>query len=110
MSSKKKMTVRGTIAELVGKVTVNGKHVGQAELSVLTRLGEGTFATAVEKIPQKDANGKHSRGRPTNVWEIDANIRMHLDDSAPMQPQAGGEAEQPQAGGEAEQPQEQAAA
>jgi hypothetical protein len=77
--SKQRQTLRGTIAQLAGHITVNGKPVGQAELSVLTRLGEGTFATAVERIACTDENGKPTRGRPTNVWQIDKNIRMSFD-------------------------------
>lgn len=80
-NNKQKATVKGSIAQLVGRVTVEGKTVGQAELSVLTRLGAGTFARVVEKIGQVDANGKAVKGRPTTIWEIDQNIRMMIDDN-----------------------------
>ena len=78
--AKQAKTVRGTIAQLIGRVTINGNTVGQAELSVLTRLGAGTFAHVVEKIAQTDANGKPIKGRPTTVWEIDENINMKFID------------------------------
>jgi hypothetical protein len=93
--SKQRQTLRGTIAQLAGHITVNGKPLGQAELSVLTRLGAGTFATAVERIGCTDENGKPTRGRPTNVWQIDKHIRMSFDvapDAAPApapEPEAG---------------------
>lgn len=59
------MSRKGTIKELVAQgVTVNGSVVGQAELSMLTRLNG--FATKAGTVPQPE--GK--KGKPANIWEL----------------------------------------
>lgn len=65
------MYLRGTVAELAGKISINGTVMNQPELSFLTRLGGGTFARAVGKV--KTSAGK---GKPAVIWEIDQNITL----------------------------------
>lgn len=56
-------TIRGTIAELANKVTVNGNLVDQPGLSVLTRLGIGKQVGVTEKPDNQ-------RGRAAAIWEF----------------------------------------
>ena len=56
-------TIRGTIAELAGRVTVNGNVVDQPGLSVLTRLGIGKQVGVTEKP-------ENQRGRAATIWEF----------------------------------------
>lgn len=58
--------VTGTIAQLSGKITMNGVALGQPELSVLTRIFNGT---AVKRVGVVKKEGE--RGRPATVWQID---------------------------------------
>lgn len=64
--------IRGTIAELAGKLTMNGTVLGQPELSVLTRLGRDTFAKPVAQIRTG------AKGRPTTVWEINTESTLEF--------------------------------
>lgn len=58
---------RGTIAELVAQnISLNGKTLGSADWSVITRLGKGSFANEVGKVKKVEG----SRGKPSTVWEI----------------------------------------
>lgn len=59
--------IRGTIKELIAQgLKVNGVPLGQAEFSVITRLGNGSFATNVG-IADRPAGQK---GKPSTIWEI----------------------------------------
>lgn len=62
-------TIRGTIAELAGRVTINGTVADQPALSVLTRLGIATEVAVAEKAADK-------RGRAAKIWEfpVDSNV------------------------------------
>jgi hypothetical protein len=60
-------TLRGTAAQLAGRLTFNGVALSQPEISMLTRLGNGIFAHPVETIKQTDGRG----GKPATVWEFD---------------------------------------
>ena len=64
--------IRGTIAELAGKLTLNGVTLNQPELSVLTRLGRDTFAKPVAQIRTG------VKGRPTTVWEINTESSLNF--------------------------------
>jgi hypothetical protein len=57
--------IRGSVAQLAGRIVVNGVALGQPELSMLTRIGRGSFCKAVETIKKEGV-----RGKPTTVWEI----------------------------------------
>lgn len=59
--------IRGSVAQLAGRIVVNGVALGQPELSMLTRIGRGSFCKPVEIIKKAGV-----RGKPTTVWEIDA--------------------------------------
>lgn len=60
------MSIKGTLKELLkAKLQVNGVTLGSTELSVLTRVGEGTFATRAGSV--KASTGK---GKPAIVWEL----------------------------------------
>ena len=58
--------ITGTIAQLAGKMTLNGTPLGQPELSVMTRLFDGTLFQRVGVI-KRDGE----RGRPATVWQVD---------------------------------------
>lgn len=58
--------VTGTIAQLSGKISLNGYFLGQPELSVLSRIMEGTMFHRVG-IVKRDGY----RGRPAIVWQVD---------------------------------------
>lgn len=58
--------VTGTVAQLVGKLSINGVALGQPELSVMTRIFAGTVFKQVG-IVRKEGE----RGRPAAVWQID---------------------------------------
>ena len=51
-------TIRGSIAQLAGRVVVNGVALGQPELSMLTRIGRGHFSKPVEVIKHEGKRGK----------------------------------------------------
>ena len=57
---------RGTVAELAGRISINGRVLSAPELSMIVKLGEGSFARKVGVGP------KPTRGVPANIWEIDA--------------------------------------
>ena len=63
----------GTVAQLAGKVEINGNVLKQPELSVMTRIMEGI---AFRKVGEIRNEGK--RGRPTNVWELDTEALVNL--------------------------------
>lgn len=58
--------VTGTIAQLQGKLILNGVALGQPELSVMTRVFAGGAFKQVGAI-RKDGE----RGRPAIVWQVD---------------------------------------
>jgi hypothetical protein len=58
--------ITGTIAQLSGKITMNGVALGQPELSVLTRIFNGG---AVKRVGVIKKEGE--RGRPATIWQID---------------------------------------
>lgn len=63
--------IRGTIAELAGKFQVNGVVLDTGTLSMLTRLGRGSFATKVGTV--KTTAGK---GKPSTIWEINPSASL----------------------------------
>ena len=58
--------IRGTIADFAGKLTVNGVTLGQPELSMLTRIGRGSFFKAIGTVPKPAG----VRGKPATIWEL----------------------------------------
>ncbi len=58
--------VTGTIAQLCDKLTLNGKALGQPELSVMTRIFDGTAFKQVGIVKKEGA-----RGRPSIIWQVD---------------------------------------
>ena len=65
--------IRGSVAQLAGRIVVNGVALGQPELSMLTRIGRGSFCKPVEVIKKAGV-----RGKPTTVWEIDATAALNF--------------------------------
>lgn len=60
----------GTIAQLSGKLTLNGHTLGQPELSVLTRLLGGDKPDSIfRKVGEIRKEGE--RGRPAIIWSVD---------------------------------------
>lgn len=58
--------ITGTVAQLSGKLTLNGQPLGQPELSVFTRLCAGKQFKQVGIIKHEGA-----RGRPSIIWQVD---------------------------------------
>ena len=58
--------ISGTLAQLSGKVRVNGKVLTAPQLSALTTLGIGRKVGVVPK------SNPHQRGREASVWEFDS--------------------------------------
>lgn len=56
----------GTIAQLSGKVTLNNHALDAPELSVMTRLFDGTLFKRVGVVKKEG-----SRGRPAFIWQVD---------------------------------------
>lgn len=79
----------GSVKELAGRVSVNGVELGQPELSMLTRLGRGSFAKVIRTERGKD----QKRGKSTNIWEIDPNALLTLVLDAPKAAKATEETE-----------------
>lgn len=73
-----KRFVTGTVAQLVGKLSINGNILGQPELSVLTRVLNGTVFKQVGSIK------KGERGRPAAIWQADLETAtfLYADDNA----------------------------
>lgn len=64
--------IRGTLKELLAqKLQVNNVTLGAAELSVLTRVGDGTFATRAGSV--KATTGK---GKPAIIWELNPSANL----------------------------------
>lgn len=66
---------RGTIAELTGKLSINGVVLDQPTLSTLTRIGRGLFCRPVGKVPP--AGG--GRGKPATIWEFNTSPRFSIE-------------------------------
>lgn len=64
--------IRGTIKELAGKVTLNGNPLTVAQLSVVTKVGNGSYANVVGEAPK----GENQRGKAAKIWEIKTNANM----------------------------------
>ncbi len=58
--------VTGTIAQLSGKLTLNGKVLDQPALSTMTRFLEGAQFKQVGIIKKEG-----ERGRPAIIWQVD---------------------------------------
>ena len=56
----------GTIAQLSGKLTLNGKPLDQPALSTLTRFLDGSVFKQVGVIKKEG-----ERGRPAIIWQVD---------------------------------------
>jgi hypothetical protein len=73
--------MRGTLKELAGKVTVNGREASVLELTVLFSLG---LATEVGKVKVEGA-----RGKPATIWELQASGLVEFGTvEAPATPEA----------------------
>jgi len=57
--------LRGTPAQLAGRLAVNGKPLGQAEISFLTRMG---FAQSEGTAKTRSGRG----GKPATIWSFNA--------------------------------------
>lgn len=66
-------SIQGSVAQLAGRITVNGVALGQPELSMLTRIGRGHFCKPIKVIKHE---GK--RGKPTTIWEFDADAMLNF--------------------------------
>lgn len=69
--------VTGTIAQLAGKLTLNGKVLDQPALSTMTRFLEGAQFKQVGVI-KKDGE----RGRPAIIWQVDTGAAAWFETSA----------------------------
>ena len=58
--------ITGTIAQLSGKLSLNGTTLGQPELSVMTRIFGGTVFKQVGIVKREG-----ERGRPAIIWQVD---------------------------------------
>lgn len=58
-------TIRGTLAQLDGKISINGRNLTMPQLSILTTLGVGR---KVGEMPKASAS---TRGRAASIWEFD---------------------------------------
>lgn len=58
--------ITGTIAQLSGKLSLNGTTLGQPELSVMTRVFSGTIFKQVGIVKREG-----ERGRPATIWQVD---------------------------------------
>jgi hypothetical protein len=58
--------ITGTIAQLNGKLKLNGVVLGQPELSVMTRIFGGTVFKQVGIVRREG-----ERGRPAIIWNVD---------------------------------------
>ena len=65
MSDSKRFVI-GTIAQLVGKLALNGTVLDQPALSVMTRVFEGSIFKQVGTIRKEG-----ERGRPAAIWSVD---------------------------------------
>jgi len=65
--------ITGTIAQLAGKLEINGVVLGQPELSIMSRLLAGSAFRKIGEIRKEGA-----RGRPNNVWEIDTEAMFNV--------------------------------
>ena len=70
-AKKAPTTIRGTIAELVGAVTINGLPVDQPTLSALTRMGIGKKVGTAEKP-------EGQRGPAPTIWEFTTQPRINV--------------------------------
>ena len=67
-------TIRGTIADFAGKLSLNGVVLGQPELSMLTRIGRGSFFNAVGTVPKPAGQ----RGKPATIWELTLSANLNF--------------------------------
>lgn len=58
--------VTGTIAQLAGKLSLNGKTLDQPALSTMTRFLDGAQFKQVGIIKKEG-----ERGRPAIIWQVD---------------------------------------
>lgn len=58
--------ITGTIAQLSGKLTLNGVALGQPELSTMTRIFNGSLFKQVGIVKREG-----ERGRPAIIWQVD---------------------------------------
>jgi hypothetical protein len=61
--------VTGTIAQLAGKLTIEGHTLDAQELSVMTRLFDGKMFKRVGVVKKEGA-----RGRPAYIWQVDTEV------------------------------------
>ena len=64
----------GTIAQLSGKITLNGKVLDQPALSTMTRFLEGSLFKQVGVIKKEG-----ERGRPAIIWQVDTESAMFFE-------------------------------
>lgn len=64
-------SIRGTIAQLSGKVKMNGNALDSVALSTLTRAGFAQKVGTVEKPAGQ-------RGKPATIWEFPQNVTVNF--------------------------------
>lgn len=70
---------RGTVAELAGKISLNGEVLNLQDVQFLTRIGRDSFAKPVGTAPGTGTRG----GKRATVWEINPNCRLAFE-AAPV--------------------------
>lgn len=58
--------ITGTVQQLAGKLTVNGKVLDATEINMMARLMEGLTFKKVGIVKKEG-----ERGRPANIWQVD---------------------------------------
>lgn len=68
-------TIRGTVQEFISRgLKINGESIGQAEFSVLARLGKESFAKNVGIAPRVEGQ----RGKPATIWELNPSALLNV--------------------------------
>ena len=65
---------RGTVAELAGKMELNGQTLSLQDVQFLTRIGRDSFAKAVDTAPSSGERG----GKRATIWEISPSAKLQL--------------------------------
>lgn len=78
---EEKSVLTGTISEMIAMgLTVNGRVVDTAQLSVLTRLFGNPIDKAPKAEPKTPRTGRGSGGgRRSTIWELDSSQKLDLD-------------------------------
>lgn len=65
-------TFKGTVAELAGKMALNGEILNLQDVQFLTRIGRDSFAKRVGTAPGSGTRG----GKRATIWEINPSARL----------------------------------